>query len=59
MGDYPRTYNTDSTAVSLEMVAGLVEEWTYLQRRGSITLHIDGRGIKRVDLNYVVDFSRQ
>jgi hypothetical protein len=49
---------TDSTAV-LTAINDILLEWTECQRKGQITLHSDGHGIKKIEFNYSIDLFKQ
>lgn len=42
---------SDSTAY-MDMVNMVVSEWTMLHRKGSIVLHLDGAGVKKIEYIY-------
>lgn len=43
--------NSDSTSY-LDMVTMVVNEWTMVHRKGSIILHLDGNGVRKIEYIY-------
>jgi hypothetical protein len=47
----------DSTSNGAILMAldDIMDEWKECKRKGKITLHSDGQGIKKVEFNYSID----
>jgi hypothetical protein len=37
-------------------IGDILYEWQELNRKGKVILHSDGEGIKKIEINYYIDF---